>query len=129
MRISYWNSDVCSSDLLMGERVGLRRMILITSFLGTCSAVSFTWLLKQSPMLGMAAGFFLLAILGYLGTLGVFYISEIFHTRIRGTYVAIATPVSRGGNIILRLDFIELTALGIGYVVTGMIAGLLGEVL
>src|SRR3546814_8875820 len=44
---------------LMGERVGRRRMILITSFLGTCSAVSFTWLLKQSPMLGMAAGFFL----------------------------------------------------------------------
>src|SRR3546814_3075853 len=28
---------------LMGERVGRRRMILITSFLGTCSAVSFTW--------------------------------------------------------------------------------------
>src|SRR3546814_8338936 len=39
---------------LMGERVGRRRMILITSFLGPCSAVSFTWLLKQSPMLGMA---------------------------------------------------------------------------
>src|SRR3546814_12765107 len=71
---------------LMGERVGRRRMILITSFLGTCSAVSFTWLLKQSPMLGMAAGFFLLAILGYLGTLVVLYICELFHTRIRGPF-------------------------------------------
>src|SRR3546814_1060914 len=75
----------------MGERVVRRRMILITSFLGACSAVSFTWLLKQSPMLGMAAGFFLLAILGYLGTLVVLYISEIFHTRIRGPYVGIGS--------------------------------------
>src|SRR3546814_15700802 len=109
----------------MGERVGRRRMILITSFLGTCSAVSFTWLLKQSPMLGMAAGFFLLAILGYLGTLVVLYISEIFHTRIRGTYVGIATTVPRVSNIVLPLGIVALTTLVIGYVVTGMIAGLL----
>src|SRR3546814_6458458 len=91
-------------------------MILMTSFLGTCSAVSFTWLLKQSPMLGMAAGFFLLAILGYLGTLVVLYISEIFHTRIRGTYVGIATTVSRVSNIVLPLGVVALTPLGIGYV-------------
>ena len=114
---------------LMGERVGRRRMILITSFLGACSAVSFTWLLKQSPMLGMAAGFFLLAILGYLGTLVVLYISEIFHTRIRGTYVGIATTVSRVSNIILPLGVVALTPLGVGYVVTGMIAGLLVAVM
>src|SRR3546814_17920532 len=110
---------------LMGDRVGRRRMILITSFLGTCFAVSFTWLLKQSPMLGMAAGFFLLAILGYLGTMVVFYIREIFHTRIRGTYVDIATTVSRVSNIILPLGVVALTPLSVGYVVNGMTVGTL----
>src|SRR3546814_20822511 len=90
----------------MGERVGRRRMILITSFLGTCSAVSFTWLLKQSPMLGMAAGFFLLAILGCLGTLVVLYISEIFDTHIRGTYVGLATPASSVSNSVLPLGLV-----------------------
>src|SRR3546814_13107332 len=104
-------------------------MILITSFLGTCSAVSFTWLLEQSPMLGMAAGFFFLAILGYLGTLVVLYISELFHTRIRGTYLGIATTVSRVSNIVFPLGVVALPPLGIGFVVPGIIAGLLVAVL
>src|SRR3546814_17127729 len=99
-------------------------MILITSFLGTCSAVSFTWLLQQSPMLGMAAGFFLLAVLGYLGTLVVLYISEIFHTRIRRTYLVMATSLTIVSTNGLPLSVLALTPLGIASGVQGMIARL-----
>src|SRR3546814_20468258 len=61
---------------LIGDRVGRRKMIIISSILGFCSAASFMWLINYSPALGMGAVFFLLAILTYLGTVGFLYIGR-----------------------------------------------------
>src|SRR3546814_2252659 len=73
----------------------------------------------------MGAGFFLLAILTYLGTVGFLYTSEIFPTRIRGACLGIATSTFRVCNVVLPLVVVALTPIGIGYAVTGTIAVLL----
>src|SRR3546814_10244100 len=87
---------------LIGDRVGRRKMIIISSILGFCSAASFMWLINYSPALGMGAGFFLLAILTYLGTVGFLSTSEIFPTRIRGACLGIATSTFRVCNVVAR---------------------------
>src|SRR3546814_5032750 len=76
------------------------------------------WLINYSPALGMGAGFFLLAILTYLGTVGFLYTSEIFPTRIRGACLGIATSTFRVRNVVLPLVVVALTPIGIGYAVT-----------
>src|SRR3546814_21194160 len=47
---------------LIGDRVGRRKMIIISSILGFCSAASFISLINYSSALGMGAVFFLIAI-------------------------------------------------------------------
>ena len=110
---------------LIGDRVGRRKMIIISSILGFCSAASFISLINYSSALGMGAGFFLLAILTYLGAVGFLYTSEIFPTRIRGACLGIATSTFRVCNVVLPLVVVALTPIGIGYAVTGTIAVLL----
>src|SRR3546814_18474775 len=73
----------------------------------------------------MVAGFFLLASLSYLGTVGFLYTSEIFPTRIRGACLGIATSTFRVCNVVLPLVVVALTPIGIGYAVTGTIAVML----
>lgn len=110
---------------LIADRVGRRKMMILTALVGACCAASFTWLIGWSASLGMMAGFVLLAILIYLGTVGFLYTSEIFPTRIRGAYLGIATSAFRVCNVVLPLAVLALMPVGIGKAVTGMIAALL----
>lgn len=126
-----YNAVIASGTLLAGiaggliaDRVGRRKMMVFISILGACCAGGFMGLLHYSPLLGMTAGFLLIAILGYLGTLVYLYNCEIFPTRVRGAYVGIATTASRVSNIVLPLAVVALASFGIGYAVTGLIAGL-----